>query len=301
MIPEKLTKGDKIAVIAPSNTASDEDKIYLEKSKKLFEDIGMKVVYGKNIFSNTLGYGATVEEKIEDLHWAFKDKDIKAIFAVKGGENSNSLFDYIDYKLIKNNPKIICGFSDTTSLLNVINLKTGLITYHGSTFKSLTSWETDYGFKSVVKMLIDGNNEIGEESDKYTVLREGVVKGDLIGGNLSLISRMVSGKYKLNFKNKILFLEELGFEANPTLVSNNLYYMKQNGIFDEISGLWIGNYEHESNVKLEEILMEIIKDKDCKMPIIKSNNFGHVDRRAVIPIGATAIMDTYSEKKIKLI
>ena len=301
MIPKKLKIGDKIAVIAPSNTAKEDDKIYLEKSKKLFENLGLEVVFGKNIFSNTLGYGATVEEKIEDLHWAFANKDIKAIFAVKGGENSNSLFDYIDYELIKNNPKIFCGFSDTTSLLNVINLKTGLVTYHGPTFKSLTSWETDYGFKSVVKMLINGSNEVGEESDKYTVLREGAAKGDLIGGNLSLISRMVSGKYKLNFKNKILFIEELGYEADPTLVSNNLYYMKQNGVFDEICALWIGNYEHDSNISLEEIIMEVIKNKDCKIPIIKSDNFGHIDKKAVIPIGATAIIDTSTERMVKLI
>ena len=301
MIPDKLKKGDKIAVIAPSNTANENDTVYLEESKKLFENLGFEVAFGKNIFSNTLGYGATVEEKIEDLHWAFASKDVKAIFAVKGGENSNTLFDYIDYELIKNNPKIFCGFSDTTSLLNVINLKTGLVTYHGPTFKSFTSWETDYGFKSVVEMLINGSNEIGEEGDKYTALKEGAAKGDLIGGNLSLISRMVSGKYKLNFKNKILFIEELGYEANPTLVSNNLYYMKQNGVFDEICALWIGNYEHESNISLEKIIMEVIKDKDCKIPIIKSNNFGHIDKKAVIPIGATAIVDTSTQKMVKLI
>ena len=301
MIPEKLKKGDKIAVIAPSNTAKEEDKIYLEESRKLFENLGIDVLFGKNIFSNTLVYGATVEEKIEDLHWAFSNKEVKAIFAVKGGTNSNSLFDYIDYELIKKNPKIFCGFSDTTSLLNAINLKTGLVTYHGPTFKSFTSWETDYGFKSFVKMLINGKNEIGEESDQYMVLREGAAKGDLIGGNLSLISRMVSGKYKLNFKDKILFIEELGYEADPTFVSNNLYYMKQNGVFDDICALWLGNYEHESNITLEEILMEVIKDKERKIPIIKSNNFGHIDKKAVIPIGATAIIDTDAKKKIKLI
>lgn len=301
MEPNTLKKGDLISVIAPSNTADDEDKIYLEKSKKLFEDLGFKVRFEKNIYSNTLGYGATVEEKIEDLHNAFSNKDVKAIFCVKGGENSNSLFDYIDYELIKENPKIICGFSDNTSLINIINSKIGLITYHGPTFKSLTSWETDYAFKETVKWFIEGKKEIGQRTDEYKVLREGKAQGKLIGGNLCMTTKMVSGKYKLDFKGKILFIEELGFEGMPTLVSNDLYIMKQNGVFDEISGLWIGNYESESNISLEEIVMEVIKDKDYKFPIIKSNNFGHIDKKSIIPVGATAVIDTKDELKVKIL
>lgn len=301
MIPDRLKKGDTISVIAVSNTAKPDDMQYIEKSKKLFEDLGINVIFGKNIYSNTLGYGATVQEKIEDLHEAFSNKEVKGIFIVKGGENSNSLFDYIDYDLIKKNPKIICGFSDSTSILNAINLKTDLVTYHGPTFKSLTSWETDYAFKQVVHSLINGSKSFGEKDEEYYVLKEGKTSGKLIGGNLSLISRMSAGKYKAEFKDKILFLEELGFESSPTLVSNNLYYMKQNGVFNEINGLWIGNYEHDSKIKLEKIILDVIAKDDYKFPIIKSENFGHIDKKIIIPIGAEALIDTDSKEKIKLV
>ena len=112
---------------------------------------------------------------------------------------------------------------------------------------------------------------------------------------------MSAGKYKVNFYNKILFLEELGFESSPTLVSNNLYYMKQNGVFDEISGLWIGNYEHDSKIELEKIIFDVMGKENYKFPIIKSDNFGHIDKKVIIPIGGSAVIDTHTEEKIKLI
>ena len=92
----------------------------------------------------------------------------------------------------------------------------------------------------------------------------------------------------------------MGFESSPVLVSNNLYYMKQNGVFDKIKGLWIGNYEHESNIELEKIVLDVIGD-DYNFPIIKSNNFGHIETKTVIPIGTKARIDTTKELKIELL
>lgn len=111
---------------------------------------------------------------------------------------------------------------------------------------------------------------------------------------------MVSGKYSINFENKILFLEELGLETEPGMASNFLYFMKQNGVFDKIKGLWLGNYEHESGVPLEKIVMDVLGD-EYNFPIIKSNNFGHLDTKTVIPIGIKARIDTKAENKIELI
>ena len=82
---------------------------------------------------------------------------------------------------------------------------------------------------------------------------------------------MVTGKYSIDFTDKILFLEELGFETGPALASNYLHFMKQNGVFDKIKGIWLGNYEHESGVRLEKLLLDVIED-EYNFPIIKSNN-----------------------------
>ena len=173
---------------------------------------------------------------------------------VKGGEDSNTTLDYIDYEMIKKHPKIICGFSDNTSILNAIHEKTGLVTYHGPTFKSLTSWETGYAYKQFIKTFAENTESLimGEPEDEYTTIQAGQATGELVGGNLSLFTKLVCGKYAVNLQDKILFLEELGFETAPEMVNSNIYYLKQNGVFDRIAGLWIGNYEHPSKVSIEK-------------------------------------------------
>lgn len=300
IIPEKLKKGDCVLVIAPSNSIEEKDKEYIEKSKKMLEAVHLNVEFAEHVYSNSTGYGATVFEKAQALNNGFKNPKYKMLFCVKGGANSNSLFEYLDYEIIKENPKILCGFSDSTSLTNMITEKTGLVTFSGPTFKSLSSWETDYGYKEVIKRFMKEELTFGTEEDEYITIKEGHAKGELIGGNLGLIARMSAGKYNLNFENKILFIEELGFESDPAMTSGNLYFMKQNGVFDKIKGIWVGNYEHEQNIALEQILLDTLGD-EYNFPIIKSNNFGHTDKKTVIPIGGIAQIDTTAERKIELI
>lgn len=300
IIPEKLKIGDTIGVIAPSSPIIGDNVEELNQAKEIIEKLGFKVKYSKNIFSNTNNYSATAKEKADDINEMFADKDIKMIWCAKGGNNSNSTFEYIDYDNIKRNPKIICGFSDITSLTNMITEKTGLVTFSGTNFKTIATDETDYSLKEVLKRFVDGSLELGVKGDEYQTIKKGVAEGQLIGGNLNLTSGMVAGKYSIDFTDKILFLEELGFETEPAMASNFLYYMKQNGVFDKVKGIWLGNYTHESGIKLEDILLDTIGD-EFNGPIIKSENFGHIDKKTVIPIGTKARVDTNNERKIELI
>jgi len=302
MIPTKLKKGDTIGVIAPSNYIEKDDLEYINASIALMEASGFKVKFGKYVFENTLGYGTSPEKRAADINWAFEDDEVNAIMCVKGGEDSNTTIDYIDYEIIKDHPKIICGFSDNTSILNAIHEKTGLVTYHGPTFKSLTSWETGYAYKQFIKTFAENTESLimGEPEDEYTTIQAGQATGELVGGNLSLFTKLVCGKYAVNLQDKILFLEELGFEAAPEMVNSNIYYLKQNGVFDKIAGLWIGNYEHPSKISLEKIIMNAIGD-EYKFPIIKSDNFGHIDKKIIIPIGTKAEINTNEKIKIKLV
>ena len=302
MIPTKLKKGDTIGVIAPSNYIEKDDLEYINASIALMEASGFKVKFGKYVFEDTLGYGTSPEKRAADINWAFKDDEVKTIMCVKGGEDSNTTLDYIDYEMIKKHPKIICGFSDNTSILNAIHEKTGLVTYHGPTFKSLTSWETGYAYKQFIKTFAENTESLimGEPEDEYTTIQAGQATGELVGGNLSLFTKLVCGKYAVNVQDKILFLEELGFEAAPEMVNSNIYYLKQNGVFDRIAGLWIGNYEHPSKVSIEKIIKNAIED-EYKFPIIKSDNFGHIDKKIIIPIGTKAEINTNEKIKIKLV
>lgn len=300
ILPEKLKRGDTIGVIAPSNPIIGENIEELEQARKIVEKDGFKVKYSKNLFSNKNGYSSTAKEKAKDINDMFADEEVKMIWCAKGGENSNTTFEYIDYESIKQNPKIICGYSDITSLTNMITAKTGLVTFSGTNFKTIATDETDYSYKEAIKRFAQGSLELGQPKEKYYTIQEGIAEGGLIGGNLSLTRAMVSGKYSIDFTDKILFLEELGFETGPALASNFLYYMKQNGVFDKINGLWIGNYEHESGIALEKIIMDVLGN-EYKFPIIKSNNFGHIETKTVIPIGTKAKIDTGKNVKIELI
>ena len=298
--PNKIKIGDTIGVVAPSSPIIDDNVQEIEEAKKIIEELRFKVKFSKNLFSNMNSYSASAREKAEDINEMFNDKDVKMIWCAKGGENSNSTFEYLDYEMIKHNPKIICGYSDITSLTNMITERTGLVTFSGTNFKTIATDETDYSLKEAIKRFVDGSLELGVLEDQYTTIKEEIAEGELIGGNLSLTRAMVAGKYSIDFTDKILFLEELGFETGPALASNYLYYMKQNGVFDKIKGIWLGNYTHESGISLEEILLDTIGD-EFKGPIIKSENFGHIEKKTVIPIGIKAKIDTNEKVKIKLL
>ena len=139
--------------------------------------------------------------------------------------------------------------------------------------------------------------QLGQADDEYYTIKEGVAEGILVGGNLSLTNEMVCGKYNIDFTDKILFIEEFCLESPPELVSNYLYHMKQNGVFDKIKGMWVGNYD--GSVALEKILLDVLED-EYKFPIIKSNNFGHTEKKTVIPVGGKARIDTKKTIKIEI-
>ena len=295
---KKIKEGDMIGVIAPSSKIDEDDLEVINNSVLLMESTGFKVKFAKNAFKNTLGYSATPMEKGEDINEMFADNDVKLIFCVSGGFNSNSVFEYLNYELIKSNPKPLCGFSDSTSLTNAIYSKTGIITFNGPTFKAITSWATPYAYEEVIKRFAKGDMSLGQEDDEYFTIKEGKAEGILVGGNLSLISEMTCGKYNLDFTDKILFIEEFCLETPPELVSNHLYYMKQNGVFDKIKGIWVGNYD--GSVALERVLLDVL-DNEHNFPIIKSNNFGHTEKKTVIPVGGKARIDTAKKVKIEII
>lgn len=138
IIPDKLKIGDEIRVIAPSRTMSILSDNVIKSAKEKLENIGFKVTFGKNV-SKSIGEDykcASILDRANDLNEAFKDKNVKAILTAIGGYNVNQILDYIDYNLIEQNPKILCGFSDITALTNAIYAKTGMVTYSGPHFSS---------------------------------------------------------------------------------------------------------------------------------------------------------------------
>ena len=294
MYAHKLKKGDTIGVVNPSDRINDDDIPEIKESERLLKERGYNVVFGKNVYKNTTGYGASAKEKAEDINYMYANKDIKAIMSVKGGFNSNSVFEYLDLELIKENNKIICGYSDSTSYINYIHSKTGNIGFIGPNFKSLNSPDTNYySLNEMLKRFENNYYDLATDENEFRVIKDGQAEGKLIGGNLSLITELVD---EIDFKNKILFLEEFNFESPSGMVSNYLYKLRQKGVFKRISGIWLGNYE--GDISIEKILLDTIEDMNLNIPIIKTDNFGHIERKITVPLGVKAKI---SNGKISLI
>lgn len=294
MLANKLKRGDTIGVVCPSDKVNDEDIPEIKEAERLLKERGYNVVFGKNVYKNTTGYGATAKEKAEDINEMYANKNINAIMSLKGGFNSNSVYEYLDLNTIKSNNKIICGYSDSTSYINYIHEKTDNIGFIGPNFKSLNAPDTNYYLlDEMLKRLENNYYDLATDDSEFKMIKEGQAVGELVGGNLSLTTGLVDD---IDFTNKILFLEEFSFESPSTMVSNYLYRLRQKGVFNKVSGIWLGNYE--GDVAIEKILMDTIEDMNLNIPIIKSDNFGHIERKITIPLGVKAEI---KDGKIKLV
>ena len=294
MLPNKLKRGDTIGVVCPSDKVNNEDIPEIKEAERLLKERGYNVVFGKNVYKNTTGYGATAKEKAEDINEMYANKNINAIMSLKGGFNSNSVYEYLDLNTIKSNNKIICGYSDSTSYINYIHEKTGNIGFIGPNFKSLNAPDTNYYLlDEMLKRFENNYYDLATDDSEFKMIKEGQAVGELVGGNLSLTTGLID---EIDFTNKILFLEEFSFESPSAMVSNYLYRLRQKGIFNKVSGIWLGNYE--GDVAIEKILMDTIEDMNLNIPIIKSDNFGHIERKITIPLGVKAEI---KDVKIKLV
>src|SRR5690554_6907192 len=209
MFAERLKPGDEIRVIAPSMSMSILKEKQVEIAEERLRRLGFTVTYGKNAFIQNEFFSSSIGERIADLHEAFSDPNVKGILTAIGGYNSNQLLKFIDYELIRNNPKVFCGFGDITALTAAIHKKTGLITYSGPHFSSFgMKHGFDYTFTSFLDAVTnDAPYEVSPSAewsddpwyfdqdkrnfikqDSYLVLQEGEAEGKLIGGNLSTLN-----------------------------------------------------------------------------------------------------------------
>lgn len=330
IIPEKLKFGDEIRVIAPSRSVNILSKETMNIATKRLERLGFKVSFGKNIYSEfDKNYGCgSIKERIEDLHEAFLDKNIKAVLTAIGGFNSNQILDYINYDLIKNNPKIICGFSDITALLNAIYAKTGLVTYYGPHYSSFGmevgfDYTLEY-FKKIFMFDKKDSNEILIENSKVwsddlwfldqknrkfidntglEVINQGFAEGTIIGGNLCTLNLLQGTEFMpLQDDNIILMIEEDNFagkeffrEFDRNLQSLLHCYKNKN---KKISGIIIGRAQVNCNMNFEKWKIMIDNNSElANIPVVINADFGHTTPIFTFPIGGCAYINN---NKIKI-
>ena len=302
----------------------DMSTILLAKNK--LEELGFVVSFGKNVYKSQKYYDCgTIEERIEDLHDAFKDKNVKAILSAVGGYSLNQLLPYIDYELIKNNPKILCGLSDITALQNAILKKTGLITFSGVHF-------INFGMKYGFDMSLDCFKEIflnrKEElllpvsttfsndkwyscqddrtfydNDGLISVNEGFAKGTIIGGNLCTLNLLQGTSYMPIIKNCILFIEDTTNLSSDYMLEfdRNLCSLLQSINIKELKGIVIGRSETDSNMSYEKWKMIINNNPLLKeIPVIVNADFGHTTPSFIFPIGGDCEIESSNNSKIKV-
>lgn len=309
IIPNKLIKGDEVRVIAPSMSMAILSQNTKDIANQRLKALDLHLSFGQHVMVSDVFSSSSIEERLEDLHAAFRDKNVKAILTVIGGYNVNQLLEHIDYDLIKNNPKILCGYSDITALQNAIYAKTGLVSYSGPHYSTLgmetgLEWSLDYLkkclFSSEPFMLqpskqwsddawyLDQKNRHFMPNDGFWLLQKGRAEGVILGANLCTFNLLKGTSHMPNLEHTILFLEEDSLTKNCTGVvfDRDLQSLTQQSGFDKVRALVIGRFQKASEVSFK-LLQTIIKNKKelSHLPIIANVDFGHTDPMVTFPIG----------------
>lgn len=300
MIAEKLSYGDTIGVVGVSNSLKLNNRYeQFYKAEQFFQNKGFRIKRGKYVLEDFYGSAGTKEQKAEDMMNMFQDKEVKAIMCLEGGQTCNTFIDLLDYEVIKQNPKIILGYSDITVLLQSIYKKTGIVTFHGPSFICFGKDNVEEEYKEFESVFINKTIRKFKKGEKK-IIRSGNVSGNLIGTNLGCMMYLLGTKYLPDMKDNILLIES--YETSINECQRRFAHLKQYGIFNEVKGIVIGyNYDLQKNgeiyPQMEDILLEYTKEYD--FPIVKCNDFGHEIANSIIPIGVRGEIDT-NNKKIKI-
>ena len=285
MLAQKLKQGDTIGVIAPDKALKSTDKEYLENATRYFESLGLKVKYGKYLYSDDEYCAGTPLQRATDLNNMFSDKEVKAIFTVKGGEMANGILPYIDFENIKNNPKIFLGFSDNTVLLLAINKMTELITFHCQDYIWFGKDDvTDYDKNEIVDKLFNVNKTIIPfEKREFYNFKDEVLEGKIYGTNIKGLLKLAGTPYMPELKESILFLED--FHLDIIQWNYMLEQISQMSVLNKaIVFGYIYQLQYAEDNKYD--IVEELRKINTEIPVVKTNDFGHIHGNSIIPIGA---------------
>lgn len=291
--PKKLNKGDLIGIISPASSPDDLSRI--EKGVNYLERVGYKVEVGKHVGKYSGYLAGTDEERLEDLHNMFQNKNVKAIFSVRGGYGSGRLLDKINYNLIKNNPKIFVGYSDINALQLAFLSKVGLITFAGPMLAVDFYDEVSPFTEEMFWRVITSDKKIGKitnpKQEKFYTLNKGKASGRIIGSNLSLLVSLFGTEFFPKLKDSILLLEDINEE--PYRIDRMLNQLRLGKVFKQIKGVILGNFmncvptDPESrSFTLNEVILDYFQ-KQCKLPVVYNVKHGHIKDNITMPIGLT--------------
>lgn len=290
--PKKLKKGDLIGIINPASPVTD--PVRINRSVEYFEKLGYRVETGKNLGKQKGYLAGSDEERLEDLHSMFENSEIKAIFCARGGYGSGRILNKINYKLIRQNPKIFVGYSDITALHLAFYSQAGLVTFSGpmpavdfydsvSPFTEENFWRQVTSDKPMGRILNPGKEE-------FIFLSQGKNEGKIIGGNLSVLISILGSEYFPDFNDSVLLLEDLN--EPPYKIDRMLNQLKLAGVLNRTKGILLGSFKNcveEDPAKPSFQLHEVLGNyfRDLKKPVVYNLKHGHLKDNITIPFGLT--------------
>lgn len=303
--PKRLQKGDTIGIVAPASPL--EKKSDLVRGIKTLEEMGFNVLVGENVNNRHEYLAGTDEERAYDLNNMFGNKEVDAIFVTQGGYGSGRILRYLDFDLIRENPKIFIGFSDITILHLAIRKMTGLVTFHGPGMggfnpEELTDYRKEYLEKALMSDEPIGEIPLADKKKWINIINEGEAYGEIVGGNLTLMCSSLGTPYEIDTEDKILFFEDL--DTEPWIFDHMLTHLCNAGKLQKAKGIVIGEcadcvpYKHNPGFQVTFFLEEVLEHfiKPLKIPAIYGLPLGHTEDLATIPIGVKAHLDATNGK-----
>jgi muramoyltetrapeptide carboxypeptidase len=298
--PGRLKRGDKVGVIAPGGYITSEE--LLETRENLLK-LGFIPVPSEHILERFGYLAGTDKMRADDLNEMYARRDISGIFCARGGYGCARILPMLDYNTIKNNPKVIIGYSDVTALLYGIFVKTGLICFHGpvgiSTFNQ-------FSIEYLEDVLINGHDKMELINSKDGVsqlktIKSGKGTGQLIGGNLSIIVSLIGTSYDIDSEGKLFFIEEV--QEEPYRIDRMLTQMIQSGKFSKAAGIALGIFhrcepkEKDPEFPKSFTLHEVFEDRlsALDIPVLYGLSFGHITDKFTIPFGLRAELNSSNQ------
>lgn len=299
--PPRLKEGDVVGLITPCGFLEQDG---IDKAVRNIEDLGVKVRLGQHVLARRGRYAGTVEQRLQDLHAMFANPEVKAVWAATGGSGGISLLPYIDYRLIRQHPKIFVGYSDVSCLHLAIQRQTRLVTFHGpvgvSTFSDYSKRHLQAILmqpqKSYQMALSSENQAKAQTAPQFAArtLRAGASSGRLSGGNLSLVAALAGTPYAAELQDRILFLEDIGEE--PYRIDRMLTQLDLSQGLRHTAALMLGIFEKceapasEASLTLNETVDGLLLR--AQVPAVMGYSFGHIAHQMTLPLGVRARLDT---------